>query len=60
MEILKRHPGTKDLTTVQNTKVPLIKMVFMDIDIDLLFARISAPQISDELTSLKDDSILKN
>jgi poly(A) polymerase len=35
-------------------------MVFMDVDIDLLFARISAPQISDDLSSLKDDSILKN
>ena len=35
-------------------------MEFMDIDIDLLFARISAPQIGDDFKSLKDDSILKN
>jgi hypothetical protein len=58
--MFKSNPYAENICPVPYTKVPIIKMVFMGIDIDLLFARISAPQISDELKSLKDDSILKN
>ena len=57
---LSKHPDVKDLCPVRYAYVPLIKMVFMDIDIDLLFARIEAPYISKELHSLQDDSVLKN
>ncbi|CAI2363154.1 unnamed protein product [Moneuplotes crassus] len=59
-EKLKNHPQVRDFCPVPYTNVPIIKMVFMDVDIDLLFARTSAPYISEDLTSLKDDSILKN
>lgn len=58
--MLKSNPNVENLCPVPYTKVPIIKMEFMGIEIDLLFARISSPQISDELKSLKDDSILKN
>jgi poly(A) polymerase len=40
--------------------VPIIKMKFMGVEIDLLFARIEAPRIDEELISLADDAILKN
>ena len=59
VEILKNHPDVEDLWPVPYTKVPIITMKFRDIDIDLLFARISAPVISEDLKSLQDDSILK-
>lgn len=57
---LKLRDDVKDLCPVMYAKVPLIKMVFMTIDIDLLFARIERPVIEETLTSLKDDSVLKN
>lgn len=59
VEILKKNPEVTELCPVPYTKVPIIKMKFRDIDIDLLFARISAPIISEDLKSLQDDSILK-
>ena len=60
VEMFEACPDVTELTPVQYSKVPIIKMIFMGVDIDLLFARTSAPQISDDLRSLREDSILKN
>ena len=60
VDILKRNTDITDILPIQHSKVPLIKMKFRGIDIDLLFARISAPYIRSDMNSLQDDGILKN
>ena len=60
VDILKRNTDITDILPIQHSKVPLIKMKFRGIDIDLLFARISAPFIRSDMNSLQDDGILKN
>lgn len=39
--------------------MPLIKLVFSDIQIDLVFARLGLPSVPDDL-DLADSSLLKN
>jgi len=56
--ILKDHPDTKDLRGIKDAYVPLIKLKFSTIDIDLLFARLRFDSVNDSLKNLGDDSIL--
>jgi poly(A) polymerase len=58
--ILNLEKEVSDLFPVRDAYVPVIKMKFSGIQIDLLFARLSLKTIDDKLTSLQDDSILKN
>mmetsp|Transcript_6672 Transcript_6672/g.11816 ORF Transcript_6672/g.11816 Transcript_6672/m.11816 type:complete len:548 (+) Transcript_6672:1351-2994(+) len=59
-ETLRKQPSVSKITGVFKTKVPLIKMVFDDVPIDLLFASLNGfDRIGDELRSLQDDEILQ-
>jgi poly(A) polymerase len=60
LEILKNEREVSELCDVRDAYVPVIKMKYCGIHIDLLFARLSLKVIDENLTSLQDDSILKN
>jgi poly(A) polymerase len=50
-EILKKRKDVKDILVIKDALVPHIKLKFMGISIDLLFARIDIPE------GMKDDSL---
>ncbi|XP_065067733.1 poly(A) polymerase type 3-like [Rhopilema esculentum] len=58
-EFLKDREEVKDLRAVEEAFVPVMKMQFDGIEIDLLFARLALPTIPDDL-NLLDESLLKN
>ncbi|RZC32736.1 PAP RNA-bind and/or NTP transf 2 domain containing protein, partial [Asbolus verrucosus] len=58
-ELLKRQPEVTDLRAVEQAFVPVIRMNFNGIDVDMLFARLLLEQIPDSL-NLQDDFLLKN
>ncbi|KAL0810507.1 hypothetical protein ABMA28_010628 [Loxostege sticticalis] len=58
-ELLKQQPQVKDLRAVEDAFVPVIKMNFDGIEIDLLFARLALKEIPDSF-DLRDDMLLKN
>ena len=60
LSILKKEKEITELHDVKDAYVPVIKMKYCGIHIDLLFARLSFKQIDEDMNSLKDDSILKN
>ena len=57
-EILKKNKDIKDLQGIKDAHVPIIKMKFLNVDIDLLFARLAFETISENL-DLHDDNVLK-
>ncbi|KAH9634946.1 hypothetical protein HF086_004346 [Spodoptera exigua] len=57
--LLKAQKQVKDLIAVKNAFVPVIKLNFDGIDIDLLFARLPLSKIPDSF-DLDDDMLLKN
>ena len=59
-EILEKDEGVTKLVKVQEAFVPCIKMVFYEVDIDLLFARVELKRVDPYLSSLNDNSILRN
>lgn len=58
-EILKQQPDVTDLRSVEEAYVPVIKMNFDGIEIDMLFARLNLKEIPDTM-NLQDDILLKN
>ena len=52
--------GVTDLTEVKEAFVPVIKMKFHDVDIDLLFARVEYKTVGKDLENLLDNNILRN
>ncbi|XP_025779015.1 poly(A) polymerase beta [Puma concolor] len=56
---LKLHEEVKDLRAVEEAFVPVIKLCFDGIEIDILFARLALQTIPEDL-DLRDDSLLKN
>ncbi|XP_064420922.1 poly(A) polymerase alpha isoform X2 [Latimeria chalumnae] len=58
-EKLKELEEVKDLRSVEEAFVPVIKMCFDGIEIDILFARLALQTIPEDL-DLRDDSLLKN
>jgi len=59
-KLLSDTPGVKNLNCVQEAYVPRIGMEFEGIEIDLVFARVEAKEVGDDLQNLLNDSILKN
>ncbi|KAK5578775.1 hypothetical protein RB653_008448 [Dictyostelium firmibasis] len=59
-DILKVHPEITEFTTVKDAFVPVIKMVFSGIPIDLIYAKLALTAIPEELNDLIDESFLKN
>lgn len=58
-ETLKNNEDVKELRAIENAFVPVIKMVFSGIEMDLLFARLALPEVPDDLCLL-DENLLKN
>ncbi|XP_071963960.1 poly(A) polymerase beta-like [Antedon mediterranea] len=59
LEIIKNSPEAKDIRAVEEAFVPVIKLIFDGIEMDILFARLALPVIPDDL-DLTDDNLLKN
>lgn len=59
VELLKEQKEVKDLRTVEEAYVPVIKMTFDGIELDMLFARLALKDIP-ENQDLRDVSLLKN
>jgi len=57
--MLNDRPEVTELATVPEAFVPIIKLKFSSIEVDLLFARLALPSIPDSL-ELIDDTLLKN
>lgn len=57
--MLKEKEGVKDLKAVPDAFVPVIKLTFDGVEMDILFARL-ALQIIPEKHDLRDDDLLKN
>ncbi|XP_067007897.2 poly(A) polymerase type 3 isoform X2 [Anabrus simplex] len=58
-ELLKQQEEVTDLRAVEEAFVPVIKMNFDGIEIDMLFARLALKEIPDAM-DLRDDNLLKN
>ncbi|XP_018014796.1 poly(A) polymerase type 3 isoform X2 [Hyalella azteca] len=58
-DILKEQPEVTELRAVEDAFVPVIKMKYEGIEIDLLFARLALKEVKDDV-NLMDDQILKN
>ncbi|KAI8433604.1 hypothetical protein MSG28_015625 [Choristoneura fumiferana] len=58
-ELLRQQSEVRDLRAVEDAFVPVIKMNFDGIEIDLLFARLALKEIPDSF-DLRDDMLLKN
>lgn len=58
-ELLKQQKEVTDLRAVEEAFVPVIKMNFDGIEIDMLFARLALKEIPDTM-DLRDDNLLKN
>lgn len=56
---LQSNPEVTELTAVAGSYVPVIKLVFDGIPIDLVFARLGLSSVPDDL-ELRDDNLLKN
>jgi poly(A) polymerase len=56
--MLEKDKNIKDIRTIKGAHVPIIKMRYYDIDIDLLFARLAFEIIEDNL-NLNNDIVLK-
>ncbi|NXU85948.1 PAPOG polymerase, partial [Xiphorhynchus elegans] len=58
-EKLKNQEEVKNLRAIEDAYVPVIKFDFDGIEIDLVFAKLSMPTVSDDL-DLRDDSCLRS
>ncbi|XP_005184903.1 poly(A) polymerase type 3 [Musca domestica] len=58
-DLMKKQPEVTECRAVEEAFVPVIKMNFDGIEIDLLFARLSLKEIPDDF-DLRDDNLLKN
>lgn len=58
-DLLKKQAEVTECRAVEEAFVPVIKMNFDGIEIDLLFARLSLKEIPDDF-DLRDDNLLKN
>lgn len=59
LDLLKNLPEVTECRAVEEAFVPVIKMNFDGIEIDLLFARLTLKEIPDNF-DLRDDQLLKN
>eukprot|EP00920_Eleutheroschizon_duboscqi_P020429 GHVT01048423.1.p1 GENE.GHVT01048423.1~~GHVT01048423.1.p1 ORF type:complete len:480 (+),score=34.28 GHVT01048423.1:580-2019(+) len=57
---LQQDPRVSKLQPVREAYTPILKFVFDNVDIDLLFAKLDIAQIPRSLTTLGDDELLRN
>ncbi|KAL3985720.1 Poly(A) polymerase central domain family protein [Acanthocheilonema viteae] len=58
-EMLAEDPNTTELRQVQEAFVPVIKLKYYGIEMDILFARLALPRVPED-QQLNDDSLLRN
>ncbi|XP_067680172.1 poly(A) polymerase type 3-like [Haliotis asinina] len=58
-ELVKQQAEVKDLRAVEEAFVPVIKMTFDGIELDMLFARLALPTIPEDI-DLREENLLKN
>lgn len=58
-DVLKKQPEVTECRAIEEAYVPVVKMNFDGIEIDLLFARLALKEIPDDF-DLSDDLLLKN
>jgi poly(A) polymerase len=58
LQILKSHPQITEINDIVDANVPVIKLKFKTIRIDLLFAAIASDRVDESLTNLDDDNLL--
>lgn len=58
-EIIRSRPELEEITSVPDAYVPIIKLEFDGISIDLIFARLNVPRVPIDM-SLDDKNLLKN
>ncbi|CAI5759948.1 unnamed protein product [Candida verbasci] len=58
-DILKSRPELEEIAPVPDAFVPIIKLEFAGISIDLIFAKLDTPRVPRDLT-LNDKNLLKN
>lgn len=58
-DLLKKQPEVTECRAIEEAFVPVIKMNFDGIEIDMLFARLALKEIPDNF-DLRDDMLLKN
>lgn len=58
-ELLRNEPDVRDIRAVEDAFVPVIKMTFDGIEMDILFARLALQEIPEDL-DLREESLLKN
>ncbi|XP_031622518.1 poly(A) polymerase type 3 [Contarinia nasturtii] len=58
-DVLKKQPEVTECRAIEEAFVPVVKMNFDGIEIDLLFARLALKEIPDDF-DLSDDMLLKN
>jgi poly(A) polymerase len=58
-EILKARSEVSEISAVSDAYVPVIKLVFSEIPIDLVFARLALPSVPEDL-ELLDNALLRN
>ena len=56
---MKEDPNVTELHAVEEAFVPVIKLKYCGIELDILFARLPLKEISDDQT-LEDDNLLRN
>jgi len=57
--MLRERPEVEELTSVPEAWVPIMKLKFQGVEVDLLFASLNMPNVPDNL-SLESNDILKN
>lgn len=57
---MKEIKEITELKPVEEAYVPVLKLKFSGVEIDLIFARISLKEIKEEMDNLQDDEYLKN
>lgn len=59
VKTLKEDPAITECLSIPDAYVPLIKMKYSGIDVDLLFARLSLPTVLEDI-NICDDQVLQN
>ena len=58
--MLRENPDVSELAEVRETLVPVIKMIFQGVDIDLTFACTQYKKVGDDFEDLLDNENLRN
>jgi poly(A) polymerase len=60
LSTLEAHPAVSELSGVPDAVVPIIKMKYKSVEVDLTFARLNLTSISSSMDNLNDQNLLKH